>query len=257
MRDVTPGARRLLIVKPGDTFEEVKSLYGDYDRMFAHHLGELGLEVAVVEPHKGEALPPFDAFDATIVTGSAASVTDREPWADTLASWLADAVDADKPLLGVCYGHQLLAHAKGGRVAKNPKGYEVGTIAIDLTAQGRADPLLGFVAAGRGSLDLDSTHQDIVVEIPPTATLLATSPMSRVQAFRLGTKAWAIQFHPEITEQVIRFYIDRRRTLIERTAERNGQDPAGAVERVHAGVRPTPDGPTLLRRFIECAIAAP
>src|SRR5687767_11564392 len=102
---------KLLLVKAGDTLEEVKSTCGDFDRMFLGPLAELGVVPRVVSPHRGERLPPAEAFDAMIITGSPHSVTARDTWADQLAKLLVDAVASDRFVLGVCYGHQLLAHA--------------------------------------------------------------------------------------------------------------------------------------------------
>src|SRR5688572_19974688 len=132
---------KLLVLKAGDTLDTVKSAFGDFDAMFIHHFDELGVEPHVVETHRGEPLPPPESFDATIITGSPHSVTAREPWADALGAWMCDAVEREHFVLGVCYGHQLLAHALGGRVEKNPNGYEVGTIAVELTDEAAHDPL--------------------------------------------------------------------------------------------------------------------
>ncbi|MEJ7746972.1 MAG: gamma-glutamyl-gamma-aminobutyrate hydrolase family protein, partial [Luteimonas sp.] len=90
---------------------------------------------------EGEALPRRDGFAGVLVTGSAAMVTERRDWSERSADWLRDAAHADVPLFGICYGHQLLAHALGGEVGDNPAGREMGTIALSLHAQADDDPL--------------------------------------------------------------------------------------------------------------------
>jgi GMP synthase (glutamine-hydrolysing) len=162
-------------------------------------------------------------------------VTSREPWADRAASFLRDAVAANRWVLGVCYGHQLLAHALGGVVETNPNGYEAGTIRIELTQDGRADPLLS------GASEFHSTHFDAVSVLPANARLLASTPKTRVQAFRAGERAWGVQFHPEFDEEIMRLYIEKRAASIAR------------LDEVRKSVRATPQGPALLRRFVELA----
>src|SRR5262245_52167177 len=118
--------KRLVLLKTGDTLDSVKQEVGDFDRMFLETIGGEG--VRVIEAHKNEALPALDSFDALLITGSPHSVTARDRWADDSAAFTKAAVEANKHVLGVCYGHQLMAHALGGEVIKNPSGYEVGTI---------------------------------------------------------------------------------------------------------------------------------
>jgi GMP synthase (glutamine-hydrolysing) len=203
---------------------------------------------------------------AAIITGSPHSVTRREPWADALAKWTSRVVDEGRFLLGVCYGHQILAHAQGGTVAKNPNGYEVGTITVELSEEGASDPILGPLARVRGgagegagegaerpTLDFHSTHQDAVVELPKGALLLASTLKTPVQAFRIGERAWGVQFHPEFTESVMRIYIERRLDVIRSDAKLRGADPRTEIERVERSVRATPHGRLLLRRFVEHA----
>jgi GMP synthase (glutamine-hydrolysing) len=245
--------RSALIVKAGSTLETVKAAFGDFDRMFLHPLESTGAELVVVRAHEDEPLPPSDRFDALIITGSPHSVTERAPWADRLAAWTSEAIDRGSFVLGVCYGHQLIAHARGGRVDKNPKGYEVGCVEVTINDRGLADPLLGHVARGRTIVRFNSTHQDIVAELPKEARVLATSAMSSNQAFAIGERVWGVQFHPEFNEQVMGLYVEGRTPLIERDAALRGIDPSEAVARAKRTVQETPEGPELLRRFVDLA----
>jgi GMP synthase (glutamine-hydrolysing) len=242
--------KSLVLVKTGDTLAEVKSKVGDFDQMFLDQLGESGAAVEVTEVHKGGRLPALSEVDAVIVTGSPSSVTAREPWAEELATWLRDAVGRDKHVLGVCYGHQLLAYAIGGTVEKNPRGYEIGTISVELTEDGKKDVLLGPIARGEPVIDFQSTHMDAVMSLPSGARILASTQQTPVQAFLLGERAWGVQFHPEMTGETIRLYVEGRTPQIAADAERRGLDPSREVSRVKTGVRETPAGPALLRRFI-------
>jgi len=134
-------------------------------------------------------LPPDFAFDGVVVTGSRSSVYWDEPWIDGLVDWLADAADRGLPILGVCYGHQALAEALGGRV-EAMDDIELGYRTIERLDDG--DPLLADLDAPFTAFE---THSDRVVELPPDATLLAENDRG-VQAFRRGD-CWGVQFHPE------------------------------------------------------------
>ena len=167
-------------------------------------------------------------------------MTGREPWSERTAAWLAEAVRTETPVLGICYGHQLLAHGLGGQVARNPRGREIGTVEVRLGGAAGADPLLqGFPP----SIRVHVTHVESVVELPPGARLLASSDGDPHHAFALGTAAWGVQFHPEFDAGVVRQYIEARREEI--VAE--GLDP----DALHATACESPYGTALLRRFSE------
>src|SRR5688572_28824387 len=98
-------------------------------------------EAVVANVERGDGLPPRAGFAGVIVTGSGAMVTDRHDWSERSAQWLCDAAHAGVPLFGICYGHQLIAHALGGEVGDNPVGREMGTIEVSLQPQAADDPL--------------------------------------------------------------------------------------------------------------------
>src|SRR5690606_40927594 len=114
---------KLLIIQTGSTGSDtVRATVGDYDRMFLTAL-DLGAGAAeVCRVFRDEPLPDPGGIAGAVVTGSPAMVTDRLPWSERTAEWLRRAVAQGTPVLGVCYGHQLLAHALGGVVAANPRG---------------------------------------------------------------------------------------------------------------------------------------
>ncbi|WP_251342137.1 type 1 glutamine amidotransferase [Haloplanus halophilus] len=147
---------------------------------------ELDADLAEFDVTAGD-LPPGFAYDGAVVTGSRASVYWDEPWIDDLLDWIGEAADRGLPILGVCYGHQALATALGGRV-EAMDDIEIGYREID-----RADdPLFAGVDAPLVAFE---THSDRVVDLPPGATLLAENERG-VQAFRRGD-CWGVQFHPE------------------------------------------------------------
>ncbi|GGN99568.1 type 1 glutamine amidotransferase [Haloarcula pellucida] len=133
-------------------------------------------------------LPDTFAFDGCLLTGSRASVYWDEPWIADLEAWVGEAVDRGLPFLGVCFGHQLLAHALGGRVEAMPE-YEIGYRTVEHDGE---NPLLSGVD---DEFTVFTTHSDHVAEIPPGAQLFAENDYG-VHGFRKGD-VFAVQFHPE------------------------------------------------------------
>ena len=116
----------LLIIKAGETLPEIAARRGDFEDWIIAGLARPGLATDVKSVWQGEALPHDDTVSGVVVTGSSAMVSHREAWSERTAGWLARAVDAGTPILGICYGHQLLAHGLGGEVGPNPRGREIG-----------------------------------------------------------------------------------------------------------------------------------
>lgn len=200
------------------------------------------VDVAGPDGSGGEELPTREGFAGVIVTGSGAMVTDLLPWSETSGAWLRDAAHAGLPLLGICYGHQLLAHALGGQVGYNPAGREMGTVDIDLLPEAGNDPLFaGFPSR----FAVQATHMQAVLALPDGAQRLATSKQDAASAFRWGTSAWGVQFHPEFSTTHMRGYIQARRDAL----TQEGSDAAA----MHRSVRATPHARQLLRRFVAIA----
>ena len=234
----SPRVSDVLIVKTGNTLPPIAASRGDFESWIGAGMGVDPARVRAVRVFAGEALPQPGGLGGVVVTGSSAMVSDRETWSETTAAWLAEAVAEATPLLGICYGHQLLAHGLGGRVAKNPFGREIGSVDVALTREAAGDDLLG---GGPAAFRAQTSHVESVLELPPGATLLATTGLDPNHAFRVGRSAWGVQFHPEFDEDITRDYLRARRTVI--TSE--GLD----VGRLIAGVGPAPHATAVLRRF--------
>jgi GMP synthase (glutamine-hydrolysing) len=228
----------ILIVKTGGTFTDVADRFGDFDDWFVQRLDPTGSLIHTVRPFLGEPLPPPASLGGVMITGSHDMVTDAAPWSEKTAVWVNQAVSAAIPLLGVCYGHQLLAHAMGGVVGDNPNGKEFGTVSIRLNAQGRKDKLFQGMP---DSFPAQACHSQSVLQLPSGATLLASSDSDPHQAFAVGRCAWGVQFHPEFSPDVQRHYIKRFADAL----RAQGRD----VDVLQAGVRKTPASQALLQRF--------
>lgn len=130
-------------------------------------------------------LPEPAGFDGAVITGSRASAYDPEPWIAPLEAWLRAAMQAGTPLLGVCFGHQILAQALGGQVAR--RGWRVGLTRLHATWPGAVqEPLCGHV-----------WHQDQVTRPPAGAAVLAAYPGCPLGALGYGRRALSVQWHPE------------------------------------------------------------
>lgn len=147
---------------------------------------------------EGEALPDPAQADGLIFMGGPMSANDDLPFLQREIAILREALGRGQPVLGVCLGSQLLARAAGARVHANPCK-EIGWFDIQLTAAGAADPLLGELGARRSVFHWHGETFDL----PAGAEWLAFSEACRHQAFRLGANAYGVQFHLEVTPQMI------------------------------------------------------
>jgi GMP synthase (glutamine-hydrolysing) len=239
---------KVLIVKTGDVASAVRAPLGDYDRWFVQTLGRRHRRFDVLGAHQG-ARPPADAraWDAVLVTGSPASVTEDLPWMRRWGQWLAEAGERKVPVLAVCFGHQLLGRVYGGTVRKNRRGREIGAIACDLTPAGRRDPLFEGIPS---RFWVNATHEDLLEDAPPSVNVLAGNENTPLQAFAVGKYVRAVQFHPEIDPAVMAGILEARRPALEKEARAAGEAPSERLARLRAGMRPTPAGPRILENFL-------
>ncbi len=196
--------RQLLIIKCGSKLESLAEMSGDFEHWIATGMDEPRSAIRVCAPPIGEPLPPAEALRGVVITGSAAMVTDRDPWMEQTAAWLNDAVHRDLPVLGICFGHQLLAHALGGSVSDNPNGVEVGTVMTRCEEAAASDPLFSGLPP---QFPVQASHRQAVVRLPEDAVRLARSDLDPHHAFRAGKYAWGVQFHPEFDSQTVNAYI--------------------------------------------------
>ncbi|HEX7079631.1 MAG TPA: glutamine amidotransferase [Gammaproteobacteria bacterium] len=230
------GGRPLSIWITGEPVPEAKRSAGSFADMIRATVGDAWAGPWDVVDCVGEAaLPgPGDAA-GVIVTGSPARIADQLPWMRRAQDGLRRLVEADVPVLGICFGHQLLAMALGGRSGPNPRGREIGTVRVGLHC---SDPLLGD---GPRDFPASATHLDTVLELPPGAESLAATALDRYAAVRFGPEAWGVQFHPEMTAEIIGAYV---RALREKLIAED-IDP----DRILDARQETPEAAAVLRRF--------
>lgn len=201
----------------------------DHPGRLGEWLAGAGLRLAVCRPHLGEPVPADLAGYAALVVLGGGQDAYPDPagrpgaaWFPAEVSLLRAAVRDRVPTLAVCLGAQLLATAHGGRVAPAPAGPEVGPALVARRDLAAADPLFARVPF---TPDVFQWHSDEVTELPPGAVLLAASPRYPHQAFRIGSAAWGLQFHPEADLAMVTGWAARNRELLARL----GWDEAGLL----------------------------
>jgi GMP synthase (glutamine-hydrolysing) len=234
--------KRILVVQCGSIHAGFAARRGDFPMWFARRLAPVA-GLTVTRPWEG--LPSPARFHGVVVTGSPLSVCRPPRWLDPLSDWLLDAARR-LPVLGVCFGHQVLARALGARVERNPRGLEIGTVQVRLTGAGRADPLF---AGCPDSLSVQQTHEDHVPELPPGAVLLAGNDVTPVQAFAWGDLVRCVQFHPEMDGEDSRLLAETQRAALDRSVP-------GGCDAILGSVRETPEAARVLRTWAERYVGA-
>lgn len=197
--------------------ERFQAIAGDYPEMFGA-LFQRHAPAITLTPYAvcdDEWPTTLDECDAYITTGSRFSVYDDVPWIHRLKAFVRELHDVGKPYVGICFGHQMLAEALEGRVAKAPTGWGVGVHACEIT---QAE---SWMQSPQRQCKLQYMHQDQVLELPTNAVVLASSPHCPVAMFRVGPHMLGIQAHPEFTANYSRALLHDRRTRIgdERTQQ--------------------------------------
>ena len=219
----------ILILKTGEAPPSVQRSHGDFEDWIAVGLGQPLDSLEVASVYKGDPLPSVDSVRGVVITGSPAMVTERPDWSEASAHWLARIVEADRvPVLGICYGHQLLAHALGGDVGTNPKGREMGTVDVtfhrgETETRGKGDGRAPIFEAGvlRGHM----SHVESVLRPPTDAVILASTALDPHSVLEFGPRQWGVQYHPEFDRQIMQGYVEARRDVL--VAE--GLDPDAMI----------------------------
>ncbi len=192
------------LLETGEPPEQLQPEFGRYGIMFQDLLGP-GHDYVTYDVQAGQLPADPDECDAYIVTGSSAGVYDDLPWIAPLKAFLVQA--KGQPLVGVCFGHQVMAEAFGGKVLKSDKGWGVGLQVYDV-----AEPQPWMGQDGDVKVAVPGSHQDQVVEIPPGARAVAGSAFTPAGVLVYDDQpAISMQFHPEFDPAYARALIEARR----------------------------------------------
>lgn len=230
--------KKIVIIKTGETFPSVIPGLGDFEDWIARGLGQASCDIQVVNVEQHQPLPHLDAVKGVVIAGSHAMVTQNLDWSLELEAWIPNLIRANVPLLGICYGHQLIARAMGGVVDYHPMGIEIGTMDIDYCNPGEGDLLFQNLPR---QFKAHAFHSQTVIKLPEPAVIIAKNKFEPHHAFRIGRCAWGVQFHPEADIPILKAYIGNLTQAI----VDSGLDPSIILDRVEE----TPIAFKLLNRF--------
>jgi GMP synthase-like glutamine amidotransferase len=193
---------KLAILETGRPPGDLVRRFGDYPAMMTRMLGG-EFEIDTFDVAAGEFPADPSDYEAYLVTGSPAGVYDPLPWIEPLKQFLRDA--GDRKLVGICFGHQIMAEAFGGHVEKSDKGRGIGLQHYEID---RVEPWMDEMA----SIDVPASHQDQVVAQPPHTKVIASSPFTPFAALAWTDRpAISVQFHPEFDPDYAKALIEARR----------------------------------------------
>ncbi|KAK4080999.1 hypothetical protein Trihar35433_2104 [Trichoderma harzianum] len=151
-------------------------------------------------------LPAFDQVDCLLLTGSKHNSFEDDPWILRLVEYIRTAYETTKtPIVGICFGHQIISRALGGVVQRNPKGWEVSVDHIDLTPKGRE-------LFNSASINLHQMHRDAVLQLPDGVQNLGTNPVCGIQGSYAPGRIFSLQAHPEFNGAIMSEILTLRRS---------------------------------------------
>jgi GMP synthase-like glutamine amidotransferase len=168
---------------------------GDYPDLFIRLLDGQGFDFATWRVLDGDIPARVTECDGWLITGSRHGVYEPHAWIPPLEQFIRDAFAAHVPVAGVCFGHQIMAQALGGRVEKHPGGWNVGPQTYDF---------------GGERLTINAWHQDQVMDLPPGAQVVASSPACAYAALAYDTRGFSVQPHPEFGPDFVEGLINTR-----------------------------------------------
>ena len=196
---------KIFILSCGPGLPEIVSLYGHSSQWIPDSINNSCIEYTIVKIYDNIDFD-YSIADAFIITGSKYSVYDNLAWIADLKKIVNKIIESKIPILGICFGHQLLASCLGGKIEKNIHGWELGSYQISLTKDGKSDPL--FNNFHNNDIAYES-HQDVVSSLPLKAIELAYTVKGN-QSFCFDDFLYGVQFHPEFSHNVTRKLMDLR-----------------------------------------------
>lgn len=230
--------RKIIIIKTGKTFPSIIPLLGDFEDWIARGLDQPPQNIQVVNVEQHQPLPRLETVTGVVIAGSHAMVTENLDWSLELEAWIPKLIQKQVPLLGICYGHQLIARAMGGLVDYHAGGLEIGTTDVECVVQEKGDPLFDGL---HRQFKAHVVHSQTVIRLPESSIVIAKNGFEPHHAFRIGPCAWGVQFHPEYDAAIETAYIGNMTQAI----KASGQEPA----QVLGEVVETPVAAMVLSRF--------
>ncbi len=202
--------RRIGILQAGPVVPHIAAEHGDYPDMFATLLGRTDTEFVTWNAQRGEFPSSAKDADAFVITGSRCSVFDADDWIEGLARCVNKLIDTGACVVGVCFGHQLIAHFRGGATAPASVGWGVGVHSANVI-ESAATWRKSLVSS---SYSLLASHRDQVTSMPEGGRLWATSDFCPISAYTIDASVLCIQQHAEFTKAYARALMHLRAELI-------------------------------------------
>jgi GMP synthase-like glutamine amidotransferase len=192
----------------------IKNIVSEGPGTVEEHLRAEAIPYFIVDLSIGSVIPDMDAFTHLLIMGGPMAVYEmhRHPFLISEALMIDRAIRANKHVMGVCLGAQMLAHVLGARVYAGQKK-EIGWQDVSLTSEGRNDPIMSTLAVPGGNIaQVFQWHGD-TFDLPKGALLLASSALYPNQAFRYGDRVYALQFHIEVTPEIVRDWLSQEQGI--------------------------------------------
>lgn len=213
-----PDRLRIGLLQCGYIDPSLTAEFGDYPEVFGHLFAPFGIDLVTYDVQAGPVPAHHAACDGWLVSGSASSAYEPLAWIPPLEAFLRTLVEHEAPLVAICFGHQILAQAMGGRVERAPEGWGVGAHEYQVlsTPTTRAAPrgVSWDPDVAGPTVRLIASHQDQVAGLPDGAEVVARTEHCKVAAYTLGPRALAIQPHPEFTPALSARLMELRRSRI-------------------------------------------
>ena len=185
--------------------------HGDYPHMYQHLFPDLNLDTFYV---CDQQFPEVNNFDLFIITGSRYSVYDDIPWVKKLQDYVRQIFEEKKKCIGICFGHQMIAEALGGKVEKAPVGFLIGVHTFYVQEFPR------WFGEEKSEYNILMLCQDQVVRLPADATLLAGNQLCPVGMYHIQDRFFAVQGHPEFSKEYDRdVFLSRKERMGEEKIE--------------------------------------
>lgn len=227
--------KSVLVLTAGDPVPSAEQRFGPFDSMIRRRAEGFDVVWGRVDLRTFEPLPAPHSLAAVIVTGSPSRITDGTDWIARGLDYVRQLHSSAVPVLGICFGHQMLGEALGGRVDENPRGREIGTVSFDV--QG-SSPLLD----GQGPIAVNTSHLDSILALPASAEVRGRTELESNALLYFGAGSWGVQFHPEFDREIVACYIRERRDAI--AAE--GADPDALLR----ATTDTPEAHAVIPNFL-------
>ncbi len=195
----------LLIIRAGNTHVQARAMFGDFDSFIIHGLSKKPDNYLVLNAQVQPKYPEVKKLRGVIITGSHENVTDKTAWMMHLQNFILKVHSAGTPLLGICFGHQIIGEALGGKVDFYGDG-EFGIIGVETHGEE-----LIFENNFQSKFFAYASHSQSIITLPKGAISLASSNNEPNHIVWFGNKTWGLQFHPEFNSKIMKIYLNKNK----------------------------------------------